>query len=480
MSLYLRPLVVDLDGTLLRTDLLAETANAFVARRPFSIWRAAHWLAAGGKSKLKTELANATSIDPALLPYNDEVLAWLRHEKSTGRTIVLATASHKSLADGVARHLGIFDDVLATDVTHNLKGPNKRKALVERFGERGFDYVGDDAADLPVWAAAFEAWLVNPSARLESRARQVASVGGVIRSAIQPSHRVLARTLRVHQWLKNLLVFVPLVTAHRVGALADLQAAVIAFVCFSICASSVYVLNDLLDIADDRRHPRKRTRPFASGELSVLAGWALFPALLLLAFGLASASLPPAFLVVLGGYYALTLAYSFFIKRLLALDVVTLALLYTTRVIAGAVAIAVPLSFWLLAFAMFVFTSLAFIKRYTELTNAGQSGGGEPGRGRGRGYRADDADMLAALGASAGYLAVMVLALYIQDPKTMLLYLHPEFIWPACPLLLYWISRVWIIARRGQMHDDPVVFAVKDKASLVTALLFVVIFALAQ
>lgn len=473
-----KPLIVDLDGTLLRTDLLVETANALFSKHPFQCWRPFGWLLKGGKAHLKARLAHAAECDVANLPYNQKVLAWLASEKAVGRKLVLATASHKSLADAVARYLGIFDDVIATDGTNDLKSAAKRDALVVRYGPRGFDYAGNDSSDLLVWAASNRAWLVEPSAGLEAQAREVANIGGVIQGTLIGRLELLAKALRVHQWLKNLLVFIPLITAHRLASMEHVQAAVLAFICFSICASSVYLVNDLLDVREDRQHPRKRERPFASGQLSLLTGWALAPILLVCAFTAALLLLPLEFVGSLGAYYSLTLAYSFLLKKIAMLDVVTLALLYTLRLIAGAAAIAVPMSFWLLSFAMFIFTSLALVKRYTELVVAGEKGAHS--RMWGRGYYSDDRDMVASLGASAGYLSVMVLALYIQDPATTALYRHPQIIWPACPLLLYWVSRAWLITRRGQMHDDPVIFAVKDRVSLLVAILFVAVFAMAR
>ena len=472
-----RPLVVDLDGTLLRSDLLIEGANAFVARHPFQFWRPLVWLLKG-KVHLKTQLAQATDCNVATLPYNGKVLTWLQGEKAGGRRLILATASHRHLAEQVGDNLGIFDEVIATDRDRNMKGTTKRDALVARFGKRGFDYVGNDASDIEIWRDANEAWLVNPSSRLELRARKVANVRGVIQESAKNTLHALTKALRVHQWLKNLLVLVPVVTAHRITSIEDVWAATLAFVLFSVCASGAYVLNDVIDVDDDRKHPRKCLRPFASGELSLLTGWILSPLLVLTALAGAFFLLPLAFVAVLSGYYVLTLAYSFFLKRTVLLDVVTWAALYTLRLTAGAVAIAVAISFWLLAFSMFLFVSLAFIKRYTELRTTAEASPAT--RISGQGYYLTDRETVGVFGVSAGYLSVMVLALYIQDPATVSLYSHAQLIWLACPLLLYWISRVWLLARRGQMHDDPVVFAARDHVSWAVGALLVAIFAAAR
>lgn len=468
------PLVVDLDGTVLRTDLLVETATAFVARRPLQFFKPLWWLMREGKAGLKQRLAQAAAVDPRALPYNEEVLHWLRAQRASGRRIVLATASHDLVAQRVAGHLGLFDDVVATDGRRNIKGEAKREVLVKRYGEGGFDYVGDAHADLSVWSAAGQAWLVNPSPALEARARRDAQVAGVIRPFEPDRLATWARALRLHQWLKNLLVLIPLAAAHRISVLPQLASGLLAFLFFGLCASSVYLLNDLIDVSDDRRHRTKSRRPFASGRLSLLSGWIAAPLLLIAAFAGAALLLPASFVAALGAYYLLTLAYSFRLKRVMMLDVVTLALLYSTRLIAGGKAVDVPLSFWLLTFSMFIFMSLALMKRYTELIQA--QGASADKTVQGRGYMAGDLNMVAALGAAAGYLAVMVLALYIQDPATAQLYTHPQRIWLACPLLLYWISRTWMIAHRGRMSDDPVIFALKDPVSMVVGVLFVGVF----
>lgn len=466
------PLVVDLDGTLLRSDLLLESALAFVRSSPLQSLRPLGWLA-GGKATLKEKLAQATDIDVSVLPYNEDLLARLRAEKAAGRTLVLATASHHLLATRVAAHLGLFDDVLATAAGRNLSAHNKRDALVQRYGERGFDYAGNSHADLPVWAAARQAWVVDASAGVERRARAAGNVAETMHSAAA-GLRDWLQALRLHQWLKNLLVFVPLLAAHRLGDMSLLAQGLLAFVLFGLCASSVYLLNDLLDLADDRHHASKRHRPFAAGRLPITAGLLGFPALLLPAFAAALYFLPPAFALVLAIYYLLTLGYSLVLKRHMAIDVITLAMLYTLRIVAGTAALSLPPTSWMLAFSMFIFLSLALIKRYTELHDAQRRG--HNGKTRGRGYYADDLAMVSSLGAASGYLSVMVLALYIDDQSTAALYAHPQLIWLACPLLLFWITRAWMLAHRGQMHEDPVIFAIRDRTSLVTGALFGVVF----
>lgn len=468
-----KPLVVDLDGTLLKSDMLLETGLAFLRKQPARFYLPLLWLLRGGKAGLKANLAEEVHVDVANLPFNESVLAWLREEKLRGRSLVLATATHRIYAEKIGEHLGLFDRVLATDDATNLSASRKRDALVDAFGKEGFDYVGNSHDDIAVWEAANAAIVVNPeigvaerAAAVKNNVRVMETRGGVAKAWL--------KQLRLHQWLKNVLIFIPLVAAHKLDSLPLLLNTVLAFFFFSLCASSVYLLNDLLDLNEDRRHPRKRFRPFAAGTLPIKAGIIVFPLLLLSAFVGSYVLLPPMFTAGLALYYAVTLAYSLLLKRAMMVDVVTLAALYTIRIIAGAFATGLELTFWLLAFSMFMFLSLALVKRYAELRMVKSKADDE--KVSGRGYYPSDLGMLASLGAASGYLSVMVLALYIQEGSTANLYAHPKYIWLACPLLLFWVSRTWMLTHRGHMHDDPVVFAVKDRISLLTGALMVLAF----
>ena len=472
-----RPLVVDLDGTLIRTDLLVESASQFLIQHPFQFLKPLLWLMQG-KVVLKTELAQCVQLDVAALPYNADVLDWLRVEKRSGRRIVLATASHRVLAEQVAQHLQLFDEVLASEGETNLKSNAKAQALIERFGEGGFDYVGNDWPDVQVWAKAHTAHVVDASASLLSRARAQGNVGRVFSRSMPSKLVAMFKAMRLHQWMKNLLVFVPLMAAHQYADVQRDVLALMAFVIFSLTASSVYLLNDLVDVQDDRHHARKRSRPFASGALSLIVGWVAWPALLLVAVVLSALLMPVLFSVSLGVYFVLTVAYSLQLKQLAVVDVLTLAALYTLRIIAGAAAIDVAMSFWLLLFSMFIFLSLALIKRYSELKVARDAG--KTGALRGRGYEPDDLELVSSLGGSSGFIAVLVLALYIQDGQAAHLYATPQLIWLACPVMLFWISRAWLIAHRGRMHDDPIVFALKDKVSWGVGAFMVGVLALAR
>ncbi len=393
-----RPLVVDLDGTLLKTDLLAETASQFLTRHPFRSYRLVRWLLSG-RSTLKARLAEQGEMDPRVLPLNEPLLAWLRDQKAQGRHLVLATASNVVLAQRVADHLDLFEEVVASDADSNLKSECKRDELVSRYGDHGFDYVGNGTADLAVWSSARCAHVVSSSPRLIARARSLSNVVHVMDSGHGPAFKSLLRSLRPYQWVKNLLVWIPLLAAHRYGDVASVTQALLATVVFCLVASSAYLLNDLADVDHDRHHREKRRRPFAAGDLSLVYGWVAWPVLLGAAFALAGCLLPLPLVGALAGYFVLTVSYSLRLKRVVIVDVLVLAGLYTLRVAAGAFAIDVPLSFWLLAFSLFFFFSLALIKRYSELKSCDEDGGHST---RGRGYYHKDLEVVQGLGTSSG------------------------------------------------------------------------------
>ncbi|PZP33432.1 MAG: UbiA family prenyltransferase [Roseateles depolymerans] len=461
----LPPLAVDLDGTLIRTDLLHETSLLLLRQSPLSLLSLPSWLARG-KAWMKQQIAERVEPDYSRLPYDPDLLAWLRQERAQGRRLVLCTASDARLARGVADHLQLFDEVMASDGQTNLSSENKAQALAGRFGEQGFDYAGNSSDDLPVWRRARAAVVV---AARPPVARAAAEQGRVEREfpAPQATLRVWLKALRLHQWLKNLLVFLPLMGAFRFDG-AVLVASVLAFFAYGLCASSVYILNDLMDLDSDRAHPRKRLRPFASGLISVPRG---LVAMLLLLSGavLLSLQLPAAFQLALCVYYALTLAYTFFLKQRVLVDCVTLGMLYTLRIIAGVAATGLQHSFWFLAFPLFLFLSLAFVKRYSELQAMISLGRTSAA---GRGYLASDAPLVMAMGVASGFCAVLLLALYLNSEAVVQNYTHPQRLWLTLPVVLYWIGRMWMQAQRGHLSDDPVVFAVKDRYSLACAVLF--------
>lgn len=468
--------VVDLDGTLVHTDMLVENLFLFLRSYPWRFFFPVLWLLKG-RSFFKKRLADAVLPPVDRLPYNEELLAWLGKRRASGDKLVLATASDYRIAQNVADHLRIFDDVIGTQGDINLSASHKREALVRRYGTGNFEYVGNAHPDLKVWSAASRIHVANPERGVLAAARKLGKVDQVFENR-PPYLKTAFRALRVHQWAKNLLVLVPAVAAHRISDFALLWQGVVAFIAFSLCASSVYLLNDLLDLQDDRGHRSKRFRPLAAGTLPIVHGVLAIPALLILAVVVATAVLPYAFLAVLAAYYLLTLTYSLWLKRVVMLDVVMLALLYTVRVIAGAAAMSLPPTFWILAFCLFIFLSLAFVKRYTELREARLQGRQQ--KAAGRGYLPLDYELLASLGASAGYMSVLILALYINEVGRNEMYAHPEWMWATCPLLLFWLSRVWLLAHRGEMHDDPIVFALRDRTSRWVGLLFFIAFSVAS
>lgn len=457
----LKPLCVDLDGTLVATDTLWEGLLGIVLRNPLMVFAAFVWLLRG-KAALKFAVAERSDRDPATWPYRPEILEYLEREKRTGRRMILATGAPKKVAHGVARHLGIFDGVLHSSDTINLTASRKRDALVEQYGQGGFDYLGDSRDDVVVFEAANEAIVVAPDRAAERWQRAhdanllLTPKGGI---------RSILKAIRVHQWLKNSLLAVPLVLNHELFNFAMVVTVIAAFLSFSFAASFVYVLNDLADLDNDRRHVRKRARPFASGQLSIPSGLALGFALLIVSLCIAL-FLPHLFLGVLLIYIVATTAYSFVLKRKLLVDVFTLAGLFTLRIIAGAAASSVELSFWLLAFSIFFFLSLALVKRYVELQ---ELAGDEGSKQLGRGYYAVDFEMIGQAGISSAFGAALVLALYVHSDEVSEMYASPSMLWPLCPLILYMLLRIWMLARRGEMEDDPVVFIISDwRSQLVT------------
>lgn len=460
------PIVVDLDGTLCRSDLLLDSILHVVGVKP-RLLPAAIAALRQGKAAFKEFIAENAPVEPRWLPYNPAVLAHIAEARSSGRPIYLATAAHRSSAEAVAQHLGLFEGVIATtDV--NLTGEAKAALLADRFGERGFDYIGGGRADTPVWAVADQSFSVAapPLRHRDDSTRAPTYLGGE-----QPGKiRAWLAALRMPQYAKNILVFVAMLTSHTFTAPALLNC-VLAFLAFCCAASAVYVANDALDVNADRQHSRKRNRPFASGALPL---WqAPVATLLLLAAAIAIAtSVSPAFTAVLLAYVGLSTIYSLYLKRKLLLDVITLALLYSSRVFAGAAAIGVAVSEWLMMFCLFVFSALALIKRYVELAERIDSGLGELEK---RNYRKADLPIVGALAAANAMCAVLVFALYLFSPAVADHYARPHVLWLSCPLLMYLLARMLIKAHRREMHDDPVIFVLRDGVSRIGMAVFVVL-----
>ncbi|HVG26299.1 MAG TPA: UbiA family prenyltransferase [Acidobacteriaceae bacterium] len=472
------PLCVDLDGTLVKSDTLVDSVLALARQHPRELLHIPGWIAQG-KAQFKRHVTAAVELEVEHLPYNRPLLEWLRIEHGQGRAIYLATAADKTLAERVATFLGIFAGVLASDGSTNLAGGNKLQAFRRQFGER-FCYIGNARPDVELLCACESPMTANPHRALTAGLRKAnITVAGNFedRGTIVPSW---LRAVRLHQWAKNTLIFVPLLLAHAWTA-ATLTGAAVAFVSFGLCASATYILNDLLDLEADRKHPRKRKRPFAAGDLSAFAGVAAVVVLMAVALALAIllprmvASVPGPYLLRqpykflewLGLYTATTLTYSLYLKRKLLLDVFVLSGLYTVRILAGSAATGVPVSAWLAGFSVFFFLSLAFVKRFSEMEGLRERGGTTSS---GRGYHVGDLEQLRALGTGAAYAAVVVMTLYINHPETLELYRHVNRLWLVVPVLLLWLSQVWMLASRGQMHDDPVVWAITSPRSLLLGL----------
>jgi 4-hydroxybenzoate polyprenyltransferase/phosphoserine phosphatase len=453
-------LCVDLDGTLLRGNILVETILQLLRRNFTYAVMLPIWLCRG-RAFLKQQVAQRIELDPRHWPYRPEVVAYLQREHVRGRSIVLATASDLRVARAVARHLGLFQEVFASDGANNLKGVRRAHALNARFGARGYVYVGDSWADLPVWSAAAGAVVVGTVPGL------AAKVGAMvpIEARLPGTERAVAlsylRVVRPHHWVKNLLLLVPAVTAHRLADVRAIQDELRAIVAMCLVCSAVYVINDLVDLSTDRIHGTKRFRPLANGDATAVPAILLALAMLI-AGALVAAPLPESFGRWIGAYFAVAIAYSFLLKRLPIVDVTTLAFLYTVRVLLGAAAIDVAPSSWLVLFVAFLFLSLALLKRYAELDEAGRR---SAEIGPGRGYRLSDRAAIAGFGVSVGFLSALVLALYVNSHDAQRYYSAPGWLWGLAPLLLLWLGRAWIVAFNGNMHGDPIVYALRDPAS---------------
>lgn len=471
-----RPLLVDLDGSLLKTDTLFELLLAAIKVNVFVALLVPFWILKG-KSFLKKSLYEKANLNIKSLPYNEEVVSYLDKQHSLGRRIILCTGTWHQIAEQIKDHFDWIDDYKATEETVNLTGKNKQNWAIETFGENGYDYLGNSTVDIPVWTTAHSAVVVGTDSFID-KCEKHSSIN--IESHISTDNfsiKTWLKALRIHQWAKNGLLFIPIFTAHKFHEYDLIINTILAFISFGICASATYIINDLLDLEADRAHAVKRNRPFASGNLDLDTG-ILVSILLLLASLVIGYFVSLAFIVVLVLYLVVTILYSFYLKKLQTVDVIVLASLFTVRVIAGAAAINVMPSFWLLSFSMFIFLSLALVKRVAELIKTQELKGDTSIIGRG--YFTADIVILQSLGGAAGFIAVLVFALYINSSEVIEQYTHPEILWLMCPILGYWIMRIWMLVARNQMDQDPIFFAIKDRNSWYAAGLAGVVFALAS
>jgi 4-hydroxybenzoate polyprenyltransferase/phosphoserine phosphatase len=459
-------LCVDLDGTLIRGNVLWECVLVLLKTHPITLLLLPFWLLAG-RAALKQKLAARIHLNPACLPYRQEVLDLLRQEKAAGRHIALVTAADRELAAAISSHLGLFDEVHASDGQRNLKGANKAAFLTQQFAQTGFEYVGDSAADVEVWRNARAAYVVGTQARADQAAAVTTLKGTILepRALLRTSLLIWINALRGHHWAKNLLLFLPLALSHNL-ALEQTARTFLGFALFGLCASGLYILNDLLDLHSDREHPWKKERAFAAGEISIPEGLLASFVLLSSALGLGF-FLDVPFGLALLGYATLTMLYSLYLKKIALLDVFVLSSFYSFRILAGALISATPLSQWFLAFSMFFFLSLAMAKRYSELLHASDL---VRAGNSGRGYRTGDRELLLSLGVGSSFSAVVIFSLYVHSQDVGLLYSSPEALFLLCPIILYWLSRTWLLAHRGELREDPVTLAIRDPVSYGVAL----------
>ena len=460
-------LVVDLDGTILRTDMLFESFWSAIGQDWKSIFQAILTIFKG-RAALKSYLAENSKIDVSVLPYDLKLIEFVKSWRENGDKTALVTASNSKIAVDIATHLNIFDEVHGSDGSTNLKGATKANFLTNKFGEEKFAYAGDSPADLAVWEKSSKAITVNASQNLR---KQVEGIGKPFEhlTTVESKIRPYLKALRPYQWLKNLLVFAPILTSHNVNS-ESLLSSISAFLAFSLVASSVYILNDLLDLESDRIHPRKRNRPFASGNVPITHGSMMIFGPITLGFIIA-AQIGWEFLLVMLCYTLITTTYSLYFKRLVVFDVCLLALLYTTRILAGGIATDITLSVWLLAFSIFFFFSLAAVKRQAELVDLAKR---KHLNVTGRGYHVDDLPIISMIAIGSGYVSVLVLALYINSPEVLKVYSNPTVLWGICCILLYWVTNIAVATHRGTMHDDPIIYAIKDRVSQFCGILILV------
>lgn len=463
-------IVCDLDDCLVKTDVLYEQWLVLLKTKPLLFLVSLFWLFRG-LPYFKTQLAQHAPLSAQQLPYREDVVNFLKTAKTDYKNeLILASASPDAWVQDVARHLGIFDRAFGSTSEKNLKGSAKLAAIHEAIGTSPFTYIGDHCSDLAIWTEANEIVAVNPNNQLCSKIKALGKTVHFIYDKKRSTLKLLLKQIRPHQWIKNALVFLPAFAAHKLLNFDVIINCLYAFAGFSLAASFVYTLNDILDLRSDRSHHSKKHRPFASGDLSIQWGLLLLPALLI-GTALFATLLPAAYWGWIATYLILNLAYSFYLKQSIVVDIIILSMMYTLRIFAGSAATSVPVSEWLLSFSTLFFFSLACVKRCTELMRSKNKITLD-----GRGYRSLDHAMIQNLGVGSGLLSILIVLLYLQSTDVRSLYSHSQNLWFATPILLFWISRVWILTNRDEIHDDPVVFAVKDKVSWLSLAIMGVVF----
>lgn len=466
---------VDLDGSLVYTDTLQEVILSAVKKNIFVLFSMLYWVLIKGRAYCKNRLAAVAHPDDFIFPVNKPLVLWLEDQKKLNTKLYLVTGQTQMIADAVAKQIPIFDGVFGSDTITNLTAKNKSDFLNQKFGKGNYIYVGNSTADLKVFPDAAQGVVISNRKKFIEKVKQLTDVIQVFASA-ENSVKQLIKALRLHQCAKNLLIFLPLLLARQFTQSHLLLTTLLGFIIFCFTASSAYLLNDLLDLNADRSHIKKQCRSFASGQLSPLIG--IVTAFLLLAGSLLLSwlFLPIDFTLTLFIYYLLTLTYSFKLKQLLLIDVFALATFYVIRIFSGMTLLSAPYSFWLLLFSFFFFMSLAFMKRYSEIILQSEESKHVIA---GRAYRSDHHQEIKLFGLCSGFSAVIIFTLYIQSSESALMYHHNTLLFLIFPLLLYWILRAWLLAIDGKMHDDPVVFALKDRVTYIIATLIFVLTLLA-
>ncbi|MCS6999757.1 MAG: UbiA family prenyltransferase [Bacteroidota bacterium] len=466
-------LVVDLDETLLRTDLVWEALTELARCKPYLLLLVPLVLFRG-RAALKQWLSRQVRLELHQMPLNESVRAFVAHAKAQGRTVVLATAAHRCWVEPWARELGYFDHIFATEHI-NLRGRAKLERLKQEFPAQHFDYIGNSGADVPLWRAATNAYIAgNPRLYQHRIGKAFAGVFPVERARFGD----WLGLLRIEQWSKNLLVFVPLVLAHRLGEATALINTAIAGLLLSIIASALYVLNDLLDLPRDRLHPTKSARPLARGIIPLRHAWIAVGAGVVIGGGWCAVLLPPAAALLIALYGTTALAYSLRLKHLAVVDTFVLSALYTLRILIGAAASSTPVSPWLIGFALTFFTGLALLKRHSETVHLRMNNYRIEDN---RPYTDRDEPFLLATGIATSTMAIVILTVYLTSERVRTLYSHPERLWLVLPLLLFWLMRMWRLSVHGQLTSDPLSFALRDRISLtIAAVLFILVVAVAR
>lgn len=472
---FKRPLIVDLDGTLVATDTLIESCLLFIKCYPLKIFKLFGWLLKG-KAVFKVKVSEVVLPNVKKLPYRDNVIKFIIKAKTFGREIYLITGSNQKIADSVLNNSELFDSVIGSSRKINIKGKRKLNVIREAVGLREFDYIGDSKSDLAIWKHAYTAIICSDNKKLHRMVRKVHKNVVNINLDSGSTFKYWIKELRIYQWSKNVLVFLALFMSHRILDLELFLKSTIAFVSFSLIASSVYIINDLFDLEDDRKHPSKKDRPFAAGKLSVQSGIISIPLLLFSGFLFSFLFLPYQLTATLLLYFVATTAYSFYLKEIVFIDVILLGSLYTLRIMAGGFATGIEVSSWLLGFSGFFFLSLAFMKRYTDLILFKKNSQEEL---FGRGYSIEDTDLVQKAGIASGFISLMILALYITSSQVLVLYNKPYILWLAIPVILYWLMNMWYVAHKGKMTDDPIIYAVKDESSYIVLVLTLTIIIIA-